>query len=140
VNAVALVDPQTVDRLSLEMVTFLETGTPPEGLFAPDVFCDFSLPQWRMQTQGVEEVTDLRRAAHPGLSHVVRWRVNPTDQGFVFEFEERWNQDGEHWYARELLLARVREGSVSELAVYCTGDWDQARQDQHQREVKLLRP
>ena len=36
------------------MVRFLETGTPPEGLFRADVFCDLTIPQWRLQAQGVE--------------------------------------------------------------------------------------
>ena len=32
------------------LIGFLETGTAPDGLFAPDVFADLSLPQWRIQT------------------------------------------------------------------------------------------
>ncbi len=31
-------------------------------------------------------------------------------------------------------------GAVAELAVYCTGDWDEARQREHARTVTLLRP
>jgi len=139
-NAVELTNSQTVERLSRDLIVFLETGTPPDGLFAPDVFCDLSLPQWRLQTGDVSALIDLRRAGHAGPSTVTRWLSQPTDEGFVFEFEERWEADGEHWYARELLLARVRDGRISEAAVYCTGDWDQARQDEHRREVTLIRP
>ena len=139
-NAVALTDSQTVERLSLDLVRFLETGVAPEGLIAPEIFCDFSLPQWRLQTQGVDDVVALRRSGHPGPSSVTRWQSRPTDQGFVFEFEERWEQDGQHWYSRELLLVQVRDGRISELSVYCTGDWDQACQEQHRREVTLIRP
>jgi hypothetical protein len=140
VNATAELDPQTLERLSRDTVIFLETGTPPEGLFASDVFCDCSMPQWRLQTQGIPALVDLRRAGHPGPSKITPWQSYPTQRGFVFEFAEEWDQDGEHWYAREALLAEVRDGCISDVSVYCTGDWDQAHQDQHRREVTLLRP
>jgi hypothetical protein len=123
------------------MVTFLETNTVPAGLFRPDVFCDFSLPQWRLQTNTADALVGLRRASHPDLGQVSRWRADPIPGGFVFEFEERWTDSkGEEWYAREMLRARVTDGRISELAIYCTGDWDRARQDEHARAVKLQRP
>ena len=37
----------SVDRF----VAFLETGAT-DGLFAPDVFADLTLPHWRVQVQG----------------------------------------------------------------------------------------
>jgi hypothetical protein len=36
------------------MVTFLETGTIPEGLFRPDIFLDLTMPTWRVQAAGAE--------------------------------------------------------------------------------------
>ena len=53
------------DELAEKMVVFLETGVPPDGLFHPDVFCDFSLPHWRIQTQGLDDVVTLRKEAIP---------------------------------------------------------------------------
>ena len=32
------------------------------------------------------------------------------------------------------------EGLIAELSVYCTGDWDQARQAEHAAAVTLIRP
>ena len=40
---------------------------------------------------------------------------------------------------RELLRADVGDDGIAELAVYCTGDWDRQRQDEHARSVQLLR-
>jgi hypothetical protein len=58
-----------------------------------------------------------------------------------FEFEERWTDaNGESWYAREMLRATVSDGRITEASIYCTGDWDQARQSEHAQEVTLLRP
>src|SRR3954462_6671082 len=56
---------ETARSLADRFITFLETGTAPEGLFAPDVFCDFTVPLWRLQAQGLEEVVRLRKGGHP---------------------------------------------------------------------------
>ena len=69
-----------------------------------------------------------------------RFRCDPTPTGFVLEVEEEWEQGGEAWYCRELFRADVQGASITELAVYCTGDWDRSRRAQHAREVRLLRP
>ena len=126
--------------LSDDFVTFLETGEPPDGLFAPDVFCDFTLPHWRLQSLGPEQLVALRRAGHPGPGSVVRSRVDETPTGFVLEFEERWEQDGKRWYARELARADVGDEGITELSVYCTGDWDEEREASHRAAVQLVRP
>ena len=128
-----------IDDLAQKMIVFLETGHPPDGLFDADVFCDFSLPRWRVQTRGLEEVVTLRKDGHPGPSTVTRSRVDPTPTGFVLEFEERWEDPAGQWYAGELLRADVGDDGIAELAVYCTGDWDRQRQDEHARSVQLLR-
>ncbi|MFI5043017.1 MAG: hypothetical protein ACHQNA_14425, partial [Acidimicrobiales bacterium] len=88
-----------IDDLAQKMIVFLETGDPPDGLFDSDVFCDFSLPRWRVQTRGLEDVVTLRKDGHPGPSTVTRSRVDPTPTGFVLEFEERWEDPAGQWYA-----------------------------------------
>jgi len=89
-------------RLASLFIEFLETGTVPEGLFTQDVFCDFTMPKWRLQAEGVDGVVALRKAGHPGPGKLPRWRCDATATGFVLEFEERWEQDGEEWYSREM--------------------------------------
>jgi hypothetical protein len=126
--------------LATRLVEFLETGTPPRGLFSPDVFCDFTMPHWRLQSSGVDALVELRRRGHPGPGTVPRWRSAPTPGGFVVEFEERWHERGQDWYSREMAWVELEGGSIKSLSVYCTGDWDEARQAAHAREVELLRP
>jgi hypothetical protein len=121
-------------------VAFLETGTPPPGLFDDDVVCDFTMPLWRLQARGVDDVVALRRQGHPAAGEVPRWRCDATSTGFVIEFEERWEQDGQRWYSREMARADLVRGAISEMSIYCTGDWDEARQSRHAREVALVRP
>jgi hypothetical protein len=70
---------------------------------------------------------------------VTRWRADPTPAEFEFEFEERWDHEGQEWYAREMMRAEVADGQIAELVVYCTGDWDHARQAEHTATVTMIR-
>jgi hypothetical protein len=128
-------------HLARKLVRFLETNMPPDGLFAPDIFCDLSLPQWRIQTDSADAIVQVRRDSHPDTGSVPRSRTDLTQDGFVFEFEERWTDaSSEPWYCREMIRATVRDGLISAMSIYCTGDWDLQRQSEHARSVKLLRP
>jgi hypothetical protein len=67
-------------------------------------------------------------------------RVEPTGHGFTIEFEERWEDEaGQRWYCREMIRADVKGGGITEMSVYCTGDWDEATQREHAEAVRLIR-
>jgi hypothetical protein len=121
------------------LIEFLETNEPPEGLFAPDVFVDLSLPQWRLQAGTVDDSLKLRTGGHPCPGQVRVERISQTDSGFTIEFEERWEHEGQRWYCREMIRADVVGDTIVEMAVYCTGDWDEATQREHAGAVRLLR-
>ena len=135
-----ITEDTTARELAGKFTAFLETGAAPEGLFAPDVFVDFTMPQWRLQARGAGDVVAMRLAGHPGPGRVPRSRFDATTTGFVLEVEEEWDSGGESWYCRELFRADVSDGAISELAVYCTGDWDRALVATHAQAVTLLRP
>ena len=82
------------DALAAAVVRFLETGAADPGLFAPDVFCDLTLPTWRLQSEGRAATIALRTDNHPCASRVTRHRVDPTPRGFVLELEEEWVDEG----------------------------------------------
>jgi hypothetical protein len=130
-------DPSTAVA---KLIQFLETGSAPGGLFAPGVFCDLSLPQWRVQAATAEDILAIRAEDHPFPGQVRVERVEQTGHGFTIEFEERWDSGGQRWYSREMIRADVAGGSIVELSVYCTGDWDAARQKEHAAAVQLIRP
>ena len=104
------------------------------------MFCDFTMPKWRLQSEGVAGLVALRKAGHPGPGTLPRWRCDATPTGFVLEFEEQWEQDGTLWYSREIARADAPNGAVAALSVYCTGDWDEAHRATHAASVKLIRP
>jgi hypothetical protein len=133
-------DTGLMQVLSEKIVRFLETGEAPDGLFRPDVFLDLTMPTWRIQTAGAEDLIAVRKQGHPGPGTVARWRADPTPSGFVLEFDEHWSDEGQQWYAREMMRIEVIEGTIAELTVYCTGDWDEARQAEHAAAVTLIRP
>ena len=121
------------------LIRFLETGVAAEGLFAPDVFSEVSLPHWRVQADTDEGLLAIRVKGHPFPGQVRVERLEQTGHGFTMEFEERWEHEGQRWYCREMVRADVVGDSIVELAVYCTGDWDEARQREHAAAVHLLR-
>jgi hypothetical protein len=133
-------DLATARVLADKLIAFLETGELPAGLFAPDLFLDFTLPLWRLQASSADDAVAVRLTGHPAPGRVPRSRFDRTDSGFLLEVEETWEQDGDSWYCRELMRADVVDGVIAELAVYCTGDWDSARQAEHRAAVPLVRP
>jgi hypothetical protein len=122
-----------------QLIRFLETGEVAEGLFAPDVFADVSLPTWWVQADTADGLVAIRERGHPSPGTVHVQRVDPTDRGFVIEFEERWEDQGQHWYSREMIRADVAGSTITEVSIYCTGDWDDQRQRDHAATVTLLR-
>jgi hypothetical protein len=123
-----------------DLIGFLETGRVPAGLFAADLFTDLTLPRWRLQGSTREEGVALRLQGHPSPGRVRVERVEQTGHGFTLEIEERWDAEGQQWYCREMLRADVVDGTIVELSIYCTGDWDRARQREHASAVRLVRP
>lgn len=121
-------------------VAFLETGAT-EGLFAPDVFADITLPHWRVQVRGAEELIAAKASLHPPAGRSRVEKVLVAEHGYSLKVEERWEDGGGQWYCREAFLCDLDdEGRICELSVYCTGDWDEAAVARHAEAVTLLRP
>lgn len=53
----------------------LRTAQPPDGLLAPDVFCDLNVPAWRFQLQGAESLAQWCKSEAPDGSDVTVGRV-----------------------------------------------------------------
>ena len=130
----------TAPVLVQKLIEYLETTQIPEGLFADDVFSDVTLPTWRLQARGPAGLARIRAGGHPSPGRVLRVRYDPIPSGFVLEVEEEWDDAAGHWYCREFMRADVAADRITQLTVYCTGDWDEAQLARHAREVVLLRP
>lgn len=123
-----------------QLARWLETGVRPDGLLTDNVFADLTLPRWRLQAEGADATFHLREDNHPFQGTIRVESLDATSRGFLLQFEERWEAEGQQWYCRELLHAALTNGRIYELIIYCTGDWDQARQREHRAAVHLIRP
>ena len=131
---------ETAPLVVQKLIQYLETTEVPAGLFADDVFCDLTLPTWRLQARGPAGLASLRAGGHPSPGRVPRVRYDPIPSGFVLEVEEEWDDAAGHWYCRELMRADVADDRITEISIYCTGDWNEAQLARHAQEVALLKP
>jgi hypothetical protein len=138
-------DMQPIDQAEAERLcerfheafTTFEAG---EDVFAPDVFCDLNMPVWRFQLQGREAFGAQIARINQGPSRVEILRTVPTSSGFVAEHVEHQDVDGEDHSARRLVLCEVREGLITDVTVYCSGEWDDELRARHAAEAPMIRP
>jgi hypothetical protein len=140
VAATGVVLAEASVRLAETLVRWLETGDRPDDLFAEGLFLDLSLPQWRLQEASADRAFGIREGEHPYPGRVRVEGLDQTARGFLLQFEERWEAEGQEWYCREMMHCVVADGRISELIVYCTGDWDAEVQRRHAGQVRLFRP
>ena len=140
VTSTAAAVPTSVQESVDRLVRFLQTGAT-DGLFAPDVFADLTLPHWRVQTVGADELVAMKSQLHQPGGRTLVEKVLAGSNGYTLKVEERWEDGGQSWYCREAFLCDLDgQGRISEFSVYCTGDWDEAAVAEHAKAVTLLRP
>lgn len=125
-------------RLSEALARVFCAGDTDE-VFTDDVFLDGHPPYWRFQLQGIDDLRDwLRGYADAGRSvEVVRTVATPS--GFVTEQTEAVETERGLITGRQLVLCEVRDGRISALSVFCSGEWDAALRERHAAEAPMLR-
>ena len=109
-------------------------------VLADDVFLDGHPPLWRFQLQGRDAFDGWIKSFMPDGADTTVVRTIPTVTGFVTEFAGRHLEQGEEMTDRQILLAEVRGGRVTELTIYCNGDWNAELRARHASETQLIRP
>ena len=109
-------------------------------VFTEDLFLDGHPPYWRFQLQGRDQFAAWLAGYAPAGTEVDVARTVPTASGFVTELTGRHEEDGAEMTDRKIVLCEVRDGRVSELTIYCGGDWDADLRARHAAETTLLRP
>ncbi|HVF18875.1 MAG TPA: hypothetical protein VNA14_01345 [Mycobacteriales bacterium] len=133
------VDHATATRLSgalADVFTRADVG----DVFTSDLFLDGNPPLWRFQLDSADAFASWLTgyAPHGIPTEVVR--VVPTASGFVTELADRVEHDGDVVTSRKIILCEVRDGRISEMTIYCSGDWDEDLRRRHAEEETLLRP
>jgi hypothetical protein len=131
-------DDATAQDLSERLADVFRTADVGDVL-TDDVFFDGFPPQWRFQLEGREAFAAWLLGYSPDGIETTVARTVPTVSGFVTEFLGRFEEDGEIMTDRKILLCEVRHGQVSEMTVYCNGDWDAELRRRHAAEAPLIR-
>jgi len=105
-----------------------------------DVFFDGHPPLWRFQLEGRETFQEWLRGYSPDGAETTVVRTIPTVTGFVAELVGRHAEGDEELTDRKIVLCEVRDGRISALTIYCSGDWDAELRARHAAEAPLLRP
>jgi hypothetical protein len=109
-------------------------------VFTEDLFLDGHPPLWRFQLEGKDVVAAWLKGYSPDGAETTVARTVPTATGFVTELLGHHDEDGELMTDRKILLCEVRAGRISEMTIYCSGDWDANLRARHAAETTLVRP
>jgi hypothetical protein len=134
-----LLDADTAERLAEQLADVFRTGTVGD-ILADDLFLDGHPPYWRFQVDGLDAFTEWLRSYAPDGREVEVVRTLPTATGFLIEQTSVDHRDGEEITGRELVICTVRAGRISELLVYCSGEWDAELRARHAAEAPIFRP
>ena len=134
-----VVDDAVAQELSEQLADVFRTADVGDVL-TEDVFLDGHPPLWRFQLQGRDTFAAWLQGYSPDGSDVTVIRTVPTVSGFVTELVGRHDEHGEMITDRKIILCEVRGTQISELTVYCSGDWDAELRARHAAEAPILRP
>ena len=137
--AMAVLPDAEVQELSERLADVFRTADVGE-VFTEDLFLDGHPPYWRFQLQGRDQFAAWLAGYAPAGTEVDVARTVPTASGFITELTGRHEEDGAEMTDRKIVLCEVRDGRVSELTIYCSGDWDADLRARHAAETTLPRP
>jgi hypothetical protein len=135
----AVLDDASAQDLSERLADFFRT-TQTGDVFSGDVFLDGHPPLWRFQLQGRENLEHWYRTYAPDGCSTTVINVIRTATGFVTEFVGEHSEGGELITDRKVLICQVRGSRITELTIYCSGDWGTELRARHAAETTLLRP
>ena len=134
-----ILDDAAAQELSERLADVFRTAVVGDVL-TEDVFLDGHPPLWRFQLQGRATFEAWLQGYSPDGVETTVVRTIPTASGFVSEMVGRHDEDGQEMTDRKIVLCEVRGAQISELTVYCSGDWDAELRARHAAETELLRP
>ena len=137
--ASTVLDDALAQELSERLANVFRTADA-DDVLTDDIFLDGNPPLWRFQLQGRDSVDAWIKSFMPRGAATTVLRTIPTVTGFVTEFAGHHQDDGDEMTDRKILLAEVRSGRITELTIYCSGDWNAELRARHAAETQLIRP
>ena len=136
----AAMDEQTAHRLSERFNEVFCTFDAGEDLFDEDAFFDLNMPVWRFQLEGPRNFAEQIERIAEGPVRVEILKTVATASGFVTEHVEHQDVSGRDVSARRMWLCEVRDGRITAVTGYCSGEWDEELRTRHAAEAPMLRP
>lgn len=133
------IDDATAQELSERLADVFRTADN-FAVLTDDVFLDGHPPFWRFQLLGRDVFAAWLKDYSPNGHETTVVSTIPTAAGFVTEMVGRFVEDGEEMTDRKIILCTVRDGQVSEMTVYCSGDWNAELRSRHAAEASIVRP
>jgi hypothetical protein len=130
---------QATRRLQDALVRVLESGRGAHELFTEDALFDLNVPSWRFQVRGSGQFVDWWHREVHGRGRAAVTRSADTVSGFVIEMAIEFRHLGQDLYARQVMLAEITNDRISELVVYCTGDWDAQTRARQVAEAPMIK-
>jgi hypothetical protein len=101
----------------------IEAGDIAGDLFTDDVVLDATVPNWRFQAHGRDEVTAELRGWFADAGHFDDVRREPLPNGELLEFALHWNENGIPHACHQAHILRVTDGRISNDTAFCGGRW-----------------
>jgi ketosteroid isomerase-like protein len=133
-------DAATAERLSERFNEVFCSFDAGEDLFSEDAFFDLNMPVWRFQLEGAKNFAAQIERIAEGPVRVEILKTVATVSGFVTEHVEHQDVDGKDVSARRMWLCEMRDGRITDVTGYCSGEWDEELRARHAAEAPMLRP
>jgi hypothetical protein len=91
----------------------------------PETVFDATVPGWRFRRRGPDQIVAQLYHWWPTPAELPSYRVTPTVEGVVLEFERRWLEHGERCGCRQVHVLVLDGERLRELRITCAGKWDE---------------
>jgi hypothetical protein len=105
------------------LLSGIEAGAVPAGIFSQDAILDATVPNWRFTTRG----------ATPVQAELSRWFADPgcfqnlhrtsLDEGELVEFTLTWEENGVTHMCHQAHIIRLQDGQIASDTAFCGGRW-----------------
>lgn len=101
----------------------IEAGDVPGDLFTDDVVLDATVPNWRFEVRGRDDVTAELRGWFADPGHFQEVRRQPLPNGELVEFTLHWSENGIAHACHQAHILRVTDGRIGADTAFCGGRW-----------------
>jgi hypothetical protein len=91
----------------------------------PETVFDATVPGWRFRLRGTDQIVSQLYHWWPTPAELPSYRVTPTAEGVVLEFERPWLEHGERCGCRQVHVLVLDGERLRELRITCAGKLDE---------------